>query len=110
MLNSSDFPLFYKAQDLYFFADPQDQVLVPDSVFVPLGTTDSQVLDNLVRALIAGPRDAVAGGRDRHRAPVRYERAQCHLDGSTVTVNLVGTVSRPPPRRSRCSPPSWSGR
>ncbi len=50
-----DFPLFYKAQDLYFF-DPQDQVLVPDSVFVPLGATVSQLLTDLVDSLTAGPK------------------------------------------------------
>jgi Lipoprotein LpqB beta-propeller domain/Sporulation and spore germination len=99
MLKAADFPLFYKAQDLYFVG-PQDQVLVPDSVFVPLGTTASEVLDNLVRALIDGPvtpwlesaadteLQASAGTRVLGVTPA----------GSTVTVNLGGPLSRTSPK------------
>jgi Lipoprotein LpqB beta-propeller domain/Sporulation and spore germination len=99
MLNAADFPLFYKAQDLYF-VDPQDQVLVPDSVFVPLGTTASEVLDNLVRALIEGPVTPwLAGAADSELQASNGTRVLGVTPaGSTVTVNLGGTLSPTNPK------------
>jgi Lipoprotein LpqB beta-propeller domain/Sporulation and spore germination len=100
MLPISDFPLFYKAQDLYFF-DPQDQVLVPDSVFVPLGATVSQLLTGLVNSLTAGPKtpwlaDATVTGLP----PGTSVQQQVTNDGSTATVNLtVGKTVKPSSRQ-----------
>jgi hypothetical protein len=100
MLPISDFPLFYKAQDLYFF-DPQDQVLVPDSVFVPLGATVSQLLTGLVNSLTAGPKtpwlaDATVTGLP----PGTSVQQQVTNDGSTATVNLtVGKTVKPSPKQ-----------
>ena len=110
MLTASDFPLFYKAQDLYFF-DPQDQVLVPDSVFVPLGATVSQLLGNLVSALVAGPKTPwLQGAADTELPPGSTVRGVT-VGGSTVTVNLGGQAKQGRPRGSSgCSPRSWSGR
>jgi Lipoprotein LpqB beta-propeller domain/Sporulation and spore germination len=93
MLLASDFPLFYKAQDLYF-VDPQDQVLVPDSVFVPLGTTVSEVLDNLVRALIEGPATAWLEGAADTELPARTRLLGVTAAGPTATVNLAGPSLR----------------
>jgi hypothetical protein len=99
MLLAGDFPLFYKAQDLYF-VDPQDQVLVPDSVFVPLGTTVSEVLDNLVHALIDGPVTPwLEGAADTElQASVGTRVLGVTPAGSTVTVNLGGPLSRTSPK------------
>jgi hypothetical protein len=91
MLTSSDFPLFYKAQDLYFF-DPEDQVLVPDSVFVPLGATVPQQLDNLVSALIEGPKTPWLQGAADTELPAGTSLLGVTPAGSTVTVNLGGSV------------------
>src|SRR6266851_292209 len=55
MLSQTDFSDAYKRQDLYFF-DPGRQVLVPDSVFVPAGTSPSNLVRNLVEALAADPK------------------------------------------------------
>jgi Lipoprotein LpqB beta-propeller domain/Sporulation and spore germination len=93
MLRVGDFPLFYKAQDLYFL-DPQDQVLVPDSVFVPLGTTVSEVLDNLVRALLEGPATPWLEGAADTELPAATRLLGVTPAGSTVTVNLGGPLSR----------------
>jgi Lipoprotein LpqB beta-propeller domain/Sporulation and spore germination len=96
MLPVSDFPLFYKAQDLYFF-DPQDQLLVPDSVFVPLGVTASQLLENLVAALTADPKTLwLAGAADSEftQLPTGTKVQSIVAQGSTVTVNLKGHVPR----------------
>ena len=100
MLPTEDFPLFYKAQDLYFF-DPQDQVLVPDSVFVPLGATVSQLLTDLVNSLTAGPKTPwLAGAADTELPPGTSVQQQVTNDGSTVTVNLIfGKWPIPAPRQ-----------
>jgi hypothetical protein len=94
MLPSSAFPLFYKAQDLYFFADPLDTVLVPDSVFVPLGTTDAQLLTNLVSALTQDPKTPWLSGATDTELPTGTKVQQITIDGSTVVVNLVGNVAK----------------
>jgi hypothetical protein len=93
MLPSSAFSMFYKAQDLYFF-DAQDQVLVPDSVFVPLGATETQLLSNLVGALTAGPKTPWLVGATDSELPPGTMVQQVTTDGSTVTVNLVGQVAK----------------
>jgi len=100
MLPTEDFPLFYKAQDLYFF-DPQDEVLVPDSVFVPLGATVSQLLTDLVNSLTAGPKTPwLAGATDTELPPGTSVQQQVSNDGSTVTVNLTfGKTVKPSPRQ-----------
>jgi hypothetical protein len=100
MLPVSDFPLFYKAQDLYFF-DPQDQVLVPDSVFVPLGATVSQLLTDLVKALTASPATPwLADAVDTALPPGTQVQQQVTNDGSTVTVNLTfGKSVKPSPKQ-----------
>jgi Lipoprotein LpqB beta-propeller domain/Sporulation and spore germination len=94
MLPSSAFPLFYKAQDLYFFDSP-DQVLVPDSVFVPLGATVTQLLSNLVAALTEGPKTPwLTGATDTELPPGTGVQQPVTTDGSSVTVNLVGDVAK----------------
>ncbi|HEV2254490.1 MAG TPA: LpqB family beta-propeller domain-containing protein [Streptosporangiaceae bacterium] len=99
MLPVSDFPLFYKPQDLYFF-DPQDEVLVPDSVFVPLGATVSQLLTDLVNSLTAGPKTPwLANAADTELPAGTNVQQQVTNDGSTVTVNLTfGKSVAPSPR------------
>jgi hypothetical protein len=88
MLLVGDFPFFYKAQDLYFM-DPQDQVLVPDSVFVPLGATVSQLLTDLVDSLTAGPKTPWLSNATDTELPASLKVQQVLNDGSTVTVNLT---------------------
>jgi hypothetical protein len=99
MLPLGDFPLFYKPQDLYFF-DPQDQVLVPDSVFVPLGATVSQLLTDLVNSLTAGPKTPwLANAADTELPAGTSVQQQVTNDGSAVTVNLTfGKSVTPSPR------------
>ncbi len=95
MLPSSAFSLFYKAQNLYFFDTPQDRVLVPDSVFVPLGATETQLLSNLVAALTEGPRTPwLVGATDTELPPNTRVQQPVTTDGSAVTVNLVGQVAK----------------
>jgi Lipoprotein LpqB beta-propeller domain/Sporulation and spore germination len=93
MLTTDVFPLFYKAQDLYF-AGPQDDVLVPDSVFVPLGATVSDLVDNLVTALADGPKTLWLEGAADTELPSNTTVLGVTTAGSTVTVNLGGQVAR----------------
>ena len=99
MLPSSAFSLFYKAQDLYFFDPPQDQVLVPDSVFVPLGATISQLLANLVSALTQDPKTPWLDGATDTELPPNTRVQQVTTDGSTVIVNLGGDVAKASPKQ-----------
>jgi hypothetical protein len=62
LLDSGDFLRVYQSQqDVYFF-DPEFKVLVPDTVFVPLGTSAPQLLSTLVSTLIPPSGGATAGG------------------------------------------------
>jgi hypothetical protein len=98
MLLVGDFPFFYKAQDLYFM-DPQDQVLVPDSVFVPLGATVSQLLTDLVDSLTASPKTPWLNNATDTELPAGLRVQQVFNDGSTVTVDLaVPRTVKPAPR------------
>jgi Lipoprotein LpqB beta-propeller domain/Sporulation and spore germination len=94
MLPSSVFSLFYKAQDLYFFDPPQDQVLVPDPVFVPLGATVSQLVANLVSALAQDPKTPWLAGATDTELPPGTRVQQVTTDGSTAIVNLGGDVAK----------------
>jgi hypothetical protein len=98
MLPVDDFSLFYKAQDLYFF-DSGGHVLIPDSVFVPLGVTASQLLDNLVSALSEGPKTPwLENAADTEFPPgVNGDNDDVlgvSTEGTYVTVNLGGPVAR----------------
>jgi hypothetical protein len=93
MLTTGVFPLFYKAQDLYFVS-PQDDVLVPDSVFVPLGATVSDLVDNLVTALAEGPKTPWLEGASDTELPADTTVLSVTTVGSTVTVDLGGQVAR----------------
>jgi hypothetical protein len=81
-----------------YFVDPQDQVLVPDSVFVPLGTTVSEVVDNLVSALIGGPATPwLEGAADTEISP-KTKVLGAIAAGPTVTVNLGDPLSLNSPK------------
>ncbi len=87
-----EFPLAYKAEDLYYFA-PTGHVLVPDSVFVPLGTSPEQLVKTLVTALTADPQTPwLQQGVAVTKFPRGTKVLGVTLDGPAVTVNLGGTA------------------
>jgi hypothetical protein len=92
LLTASDFQLFYKAQDLYFFG-AQGQTLVPDAVFVPLGATPSQLLDNLVSALVVGPKTPWLQDAADTQLPASSTVLGVTEAGSAVTVDLGGPAA-----------------
>ncbi len=87
-----EFQLVYKAQDLYYF-DPADHVLVPDSVFVPLGTSPAQQARTLVTALTNDPQTPwLQQGVAHTRFPRGTTVLGVTVDGPAATVNLGGTA------------------
>jgi Lipoprotein LpqB beta-propeller domain/Sporulation and spore germination len=94
ILTTTEFPLYYQAQDLYFF-DPDDQVLVPDSVFVPLDIPPLALVKNLVEALIQGPRTAwLQDATDTDVFPAGTTVLSAQLSGTEAVVNLGGAMAR----------------
>ncbi len=99
MLTETEFADFYNAQDLYFL-DPTGQVLVPDSVFVPQGTSLQTLVNNLVTALIRGPDTtwlANATTTAFPEATTRFPKGTTILSvavyGATAVVNLGGAMA-----------------
>jgi hypothetical protein len=87
LLDQDDFGRVYQTQDLYFF-DPTNKVLVPDTVFVPLGTSAQQTLTTLVCTLLpasSGSSACPSGGSGQASAN------QTWLTGATVTSFPPGT-------------------
>jgi len=99
LLDVSQFEDYYKAQDLYFVnpsitVGAQDQALVPDSVFVPVGTLATDLATNLVNALIPstgsqpGENTWLQGAVTTFPATAKFISVQ--LAGTTAVVNLGG--------------------
>ena len=97
MLTQPDFASVYKPQDLYFF-DPSGQVLVPDSVFVPVGTTPTFLVTNLVGALQNDPQSQWLKTQTNPTSPAITEfpsgaSIKLSVVGTTATVNLGGAAA-----------------
>jgi Lipoprotein LpqB beta-propeller domain/Sporulation and spore germination len=95
LVTETEFPRLYEAQDLYFF-NPQG-LLVPDSVFVPKGTSSADLVTHLVQALTQDPSTtwlqtaAVTAFPD---SPEKTTVLGVGLAGATATVDLGGAVTR----------------
>ncbi len=99
MLTEPVFANIYKPQDLYFF-DPAGQVLVPDAVFVPTGSSPTSLVTNLVGALVGGPQAPWLLSQGSGTLPPALTAFPAGtkvlgvaVDGTTATVNLGGTVA-----------------
>ena len=98
MLTEPDFASVYKPQDLYFF-DPFQEVLVPDSVFVPAGTSPANLVTNLVGALLKDPQSNWLQNQASATAPAvtafppGKTSINVTIDGTTATVNLGGAAA-----------------
>jgi hypothetical protein len=102
ILTEPDFAQVYKPQDLYFL-DSTGQVLVPDAVFVPTGTSSASLATNLVRALLNNPQPKWLQGNPTPPAVTAFpphstaKNIELTVDGPTATVNLTGTAARASP-------------
>jgi sporulation and spore germination protein len=98
MLNQTEFGKVYRAQDLYFF-DAAEQVLVPDAVFVPVGTSPTSLVGNLVSALLTSPRTKWLKPQVNQTSPASTafpsgtKLLGVTVDGTTATVNLGGPAA-----------------
>jgi hypothetical protein len=91
LLDQSDFLRAWQPQDLYFF-DTSRKVLVPDSVFVPLGTSENDLLTKLAAALQQPP-TAWLAGVTAQVFPRHITLGPVSADGNTAIVNLKGTLT-----------------
>jgi hypothetical protein len=91
LLTTSEFGRFYKPQDLYF-VNPVNPVLVPDSVFVPLGTSPEDLVHNLVSALAQGPKTTWLQNA-AETFPSGTTLLNVALEGTNAVVNLGGALA-----------------
>jgi hypothetical protein len=95
LLTVQQFADFYRSQDLYFTNLPSspDQPLVPDSVFVPVGTPTTELVTNLVKALLPAaegdPQSALLQ-KAAGTFPPGTTFISAAQTGSTAIVNLGG--------------------
>ncbi len=91
LLDEASFEQTWEPQDLYFF-DTARHVLVPDSVFVPKGTGETDLFNRLANALKNGPpswlANATANLFSGHVTSVSVSVVQ-----PTAVVNLKGSLT-----------------
>ncbi len=92
MLLSEDFPYYYQSRDLYFFDLSLDPVLIPNSVFVPLGTNEQLLVTDLVNALSQEPKTPWLEKAAVSQFPPQTRVLSVSVDGATATVNLGGAI------------------
>ena len=94
LLTSYQFKYDYQLRNLYFF-DPNQSVLVPDPVYVPLQATAANLMDKLVYDLINPPGDWLTrGGATRTAFPTGTKIiGDVTLNGGTAAVNLGGAIT-----------------
>ena len=95
MLLSEDFQYYYQTRDLYFFDSATGQMLVPNSVFVPLGTDEQLLVAGLVGALSQPPNPPWLGGATQSAFP-QTKVLNVSVDGATATVDLGGAIAHAP--------------
>lgn len=94
LLTQTEFSDYYKPQDLYFLSTSgQDPVLVPDSVFVPVGASATTLATNLVTALLQGPKGTWLQNATSSFLP-GTTLLGVTIDGSAAVVNLGGAAGR----------------
>ena len=95
LLTVQQFADFYRSQDLYFTNLPTslDQPLVTDSVFVPVGTPTTELVTNLVKALLpatGGDPQSALLQRAAGTFPAGTSLVSVAQTGSTAIVDLGG--------------------
>jgi hypothetical protein len=103
LLDQPDFSRVYQSQDLYFF-NPDNTVLVPYTVFVPLGTSATTLLSTLVSTLIspgetwltAGQAEPASSSPAHTSFPPGTEPigSGVSITGGTATVSLGGAIAQ----------------
>ena len=91
MLLFEDFQYYYQTRDLYFFDAATGSMLVPNSVFVPLGSDEQLLVAGLVGALSQPPNPLWLGDATQSAFP-QSKVLNVSVDGATATVNLGGAI------------------
>jgi hypothetical protein len=94
LIDQAHFDQVYQSQDVYFF-DPGHSRLVPDTVWVPLGTSVTNLLTTLVRTLITGPSSTWLGNSATFSAfpsPPANITPRVTVESGTAVVNLSGDI------------------
>jgi Lipoprotein LpqB beta-propeller domain/Sporulation and spore germination len=89
LLTEADFHRVYQSRNLYFF-DPAMQVLVPDPVYVPQEATPTDLVTQLVQALLGAPTGWLSGAAQTAfpDGTQLLNNREVSLDGGTAIVNL----------------------
>lgn len=92
LLDEQDFDRTWKPQDLYFF-DSARKVLVPDSVFVPIGTSETELLNKLAAGLQKGPPPWLSSANATVNIFPAHIAVTVIPDGPVAIVNLRGKLT-----------------
>jgi hypothetical protein len=99
LLTRSDFQQAYLPQVLYFYGP--SGAMVPDPVFVPQGSTSTELADDLVGDLRSDPGGWLAGAARTAFPPGSRAIGPVGISGSTAQVNLGGAAARAGPAELR---------
>ncbi|MFY9934795.1 MAG: LpqB family beta-propeller domain-containing protein [Streptosporangiaceae bacterium] len=91
LLTKLEFNQLYQPQDVYF-ASPEG-VLVPESVFVPLGASETSLATNLVKVLLNGLTPKSWLYHAALTIPAGTTFGGVTLDGTTAVVSLGGAIA-----------------
>jgi hypothetical protein len=89
LLTEADFQQAYQPRDLYFLS-PSGRPLVPDPVFVPQQTTNTELATRLVDALLQDPTGWLSGAAVTGFPADAQPIGQVRINGPNATVDLGG--------------------
>src|SRR5579872_7520760 len=101
VLAQKDFAFAYQAQNVYYVPSGQSQGsrLVPDTVYVPLGTTENDLLTRLVNTILTSPGDWLQYAAQTSVQGTKLISA--YPSYQTAVVNLTGAIARATPAQQQ---------
>ncbi len=94
LLTEADFQHVYQPRDLYFLS-PSGHTLVPDPVFVPQQTTNTELATRLVDALLKDPTGWLSGAAVTGFPARSQPIGEVRINGPNATVDLGGWNGKP---------------
>lgn len=103
VMAKEDFTFAYQAQNVYYVSAGQSQPtgqsqasrLVPDTVYVPLGTSEDDLVTRLVDTILAPPKDWLQNAAQTSLQNTRLVSAT--VSYPTAVINLTGAIARATP-------------
>lgn len=101
VLAQKDFTFAYQAQNVYYVPSGQSEGsrLVPDTVYVPLGTTENDLLTRLVNTILTSPGDWLQNAAQTSIQGTKLISA--YPSYQTAVVNLTGTIAYATPAQQQ---------